>query len=269
VTIVDAVGRCVRLVGGKQATFWIFLVFLGLIIFYMQRARAGKLPSIRRIAGLDAIEEAVGRATELGKSVFYVPGRGGIDFAGAAQTLAGLEILGHVARLTARYDTRLKVAVQAATVYPIAEAIVHQAYAEEGRPEKVRPEMVQFLSDNQFASAAACLSIMNQDRSASVILIGYFEAESLMMAEGAAQIGAVTISGTSRTAQIPFFIAASDYTLIGEEMFAGGAYLSKDPLKAASLAAQDIGKIFAFVSILVGSLLVAFGNKSIITLLRK
>lgn len=114
--------------------------------------------------------------------------------------------------MTARYDTQLKVAVAAANVYPVADAIVGQAYLEEGKPERVLPETVQFLSNEQFAFAAACLSIMNQDRSASVILIGEFQAESMTLAEGAALVGAVTIAGTGRTFQIPFFVA----TLTGD-----------------------------------------------------
>lgn len=257
------------MVAGKQTTFYIFIGFLLLLVYFMYRAKNGKVPFIRRIAGLDAIEEAVGRATELGRPVFYVPGRTEINSAGAAQTIAGLEILGHVAHLTARYDTELKVGIAAANVYPVAEAIVQQAYLEEGKPEKVRPETVQFLSNEQFAFAAACLSIMSQDKSASVILIGEFQAESMMLAEAAALVGAVTIAGTSRTFQIPFFVAASDYTLIGEEMFAGGAYLSKDPLKIANLAAQDIGKLFAFIMILIGSLMVTAGNQSMVNFLKK
>lgn len=257
------------MVAGKQTTFLFFIMFIGLLVYYMVRGKAGKVPYIRRIPGLDAIEEAVGRATELGRPVFYVPGRTEINTAGAAQTIAGLEILGHVARLTARYDTDLKVGIAAANVYPVAEAIVRQAYLEEGKADKLRPEMVQFLSNEQFAFAAACLSIMNQDQSASVILIGEFQAESMMLAEGAAQVGAVTIAGTSRTFQIPFFVAAADYTLIGEEMFAGGAYLSKDPAKIGNLAAQDIGKLAAVVLIVIGSLMVTAGNKSLLNWLKK
>ena len=257
------------MVEGKQSTFLIFVVFLALVVYLMRKAAEGKIPHIRRIAGLDAIEEAVGRATELGRPVFYVPGRTEINTAGAAQTIAGLEILGQVAKLTARYDTELKVGVCAANVYPIADAVVRQSYLEEGKPEVVRPETVQFLSTEQFAFAAGCLSIMHQDRSASVILIGEFQAESMMLAEGAAMIGAVTIAGTSRAFQIPFFVAACDYTLIGEEMFAGGAYLTKDPGKTANLAAQDYGKMFAFIYILVGSLLATMGSTQLSEFLKR
>jgi hypothetical protein len=257
------------LVEGKQTTFFIFVVFLAIVVYLMKRAQEGKVPHIRRIAGLDAIEEAVGRATELGRPVFYVPGRTEINTAGAAQTIAGLEILGQVAKLTARYDTELKVGVCAPNVYPIADAVVRQSYLEEGKPEVVKPETVQFLSQQQFAFAAGCLSIMHQDKSASVIMIGEFQAESMMLAEAAAQVGAVTIAGTSRAFQIPFFVAACDYTLIGEEMFAGGAYLTNDPGKTANLAAQDYGKMFAFAYILVGSLLVTMGSTQLLEFLKR
>lgn len=261
--------RCKRVVKGKETTFLLFLLFLAVAVYYMRRARSGRLPYLRRIPGLDAIEEAIGRATELGRPIFYIPGRTEITTAGAAQNIAGLEVLGHVARMTARYDTEIRVGIAAANVYPVAEAIVYQAYLEGGKSDRVRPEMVQFLSNEQFAFAAACLSIMNTERIASVIMIGEFQAESMMLAEGAAQVGAVTIAGTSRTAQIPFFVAACDYTLVGEEIFAGGAYLSQDPVRMANLAAQDIGKVFSFILIIVGSLLMTFGNKSVIEWLKK
>ena len=192
------------MVAGKSTTFLFLVLFLATAVYYMFRAKTGKVPAVRRIPGLDAIDEAVGRATELGKPVFYIPGRTEINTAGAAQNIAGLEVLGHVAKVTARYDTDIRVGIAAANVYPVAEAIVQQSYLEEGKADRVKPEMVQFLSAEQFAFAAACLSIMHTEKTASVIMIGEFQAESMMLAEGAAQVGAVTIAGTARTAQIPF-----------------------------------------------------------------
>jgi hypothetical protein len=257
------------LVAGKQTTFMFFILFLGTAVYYMYRAKLGKVPKVRRIPGLDAIDEAIGRATELGRPVFYVPGRTEINTAGAAQNIAGLEILSQVAKSTARYETDLRVGIAAANVYPVAEAIVQQSYLEEGKRDMVKPEMVQFLSAEQFAFAAACLSIMNTERVASVILVGEFQAESMMLAEGAAQVGAVTIAGTARTAQIPFFVAAYDYTLVGEEIFAGGAYLSQDPVKIGNLAAQDWGKLASMAIIIVGSIMMTMGSTAIIEWLKK
>lgn len=93
------------MVAGKQTTFLFFVLFLATAAYYMSRAKTGKVPYVRTIHGLEAIEEAIGRATELGKPVFYVPGRTEINTAGAAQNIAGLEILGHVAKMTATIQT--------------------------------------------------------------------------------------------------------------------------------------------------------------------
>jgi hypothetical protein len=56
---------------------------------------------------------------------------------------------------------------------------------------------------------------------------------------------------------LPFFITACDYTLMGEELYAASAYLSRDPLLLAQLKGQDIGKVLLVLIMLVGSVLVA------------
>ena len=253
---------------GKQFVFLYFVFMVVMLLYRMERAKKGDIPWIRRIAGLDAIEEAVGRATELGTPVFYVPGRTEINTSGAAQTMAGLEILGHVANLTAKYNTDLITGISAPNVQPVAEEIVRQAYRNAGKADAVKPEMVQFLSNEQFAFAAACLNIMNRERVGAAIMIGEFQAETMMLVEAAAQTGAITICGTSRAIQIPFFVAAADYTLIGEEMFAGGAYLAKDPIKLGGIAALDVGKAVGALLILAGSLAVTMGDKSLLSFIK-
>ncbi len=253
---------------GKISTFLMFVLMIAGIQVMMNRAKKGQLPYVRRIAGIEAMEEAVGRATELGTPVFYVPGRTEINTAGAAQTMAGLEILSYVAGLTAKYGTELRTAISAPNVQPVAEEIVKQSYIKEGKSEAIKPEFVQFLSNEQFAFAAACLDIMHRERVGAAIMVGEFQAETMMLVEGAAQANAITICGTSRTFQIPFFVAAADYVLIGEEMFAGGAYLSKDPVKLGSIAAQDIGKLVGTALIIIGAILATMGDKTLLNFIK-
>jgi len=243
------------------------LFAVGAIWYFMQRARRGQVPTVRPIAGLQATAEAVGRATEMGRPVFYVPGRTEINTAGAAQTLAGLEMLGYVAELSARYEVPLRTAVAAPTVLPVAEEMVRQGYPRGGEPGLYRPEVVPLPSSAQVAFAAGCLDIMHREKVGAAFLIGEFQAESLMLAEGAAQVGAIVISGTARTFQIPFFVVASDYTLIGEEIFAAGAYLSGDRDRLGGLAGQDWTKILAVALMLVGAILVTFGQQAIVRFL--
>ena len=90
-----------------------------------------------------------------------------------------------------------------------------------------------------------------------------------MLAEGSAQVGAISIAGCDRLFQIPFFVAACDYTIIGEELLAGGAYLSGDPIQSGSLAGQDLVKLFAVVLLVVGVVARTAGSDYFVKLLAK
>ena len=85
--------------------------------------------------------------------------------------------------------------------------------------------------------------------------MGKFYAESLLLAETGNSIGAIQIAGTASPSQIPFFVTACDYTLIGEELYAASAYLSDEPIQVGSLKAQDYGKAIVMILIVVGILL--------------
>jgi hypothetical protein len=93
---------------------------------------------------------------------------------------------------------------------------------------------------------------MVRERPAACFYMGCFFAESLIFAETGNSIGAIQIAGTAESAQLPFFVAACDYTLIGEEFFAASAYLSGEPLQIGSLRGQDMCKAAAGGFIVAG-----------------
>ena len=103
-------------------------------------------------------------------------------------------------------------------------------------------DMVFFLTDSQFGFAAAVDGIMVREKPATNLFLGMFWAESLILAETGNITGAIQIAGTDAVAQLPFFVTACDYTIIGEELYAASAYLSRTPVLVGSLKAQDIGK---------------------------
>jgi hypothetical protein len=78
------------------------------------------------------------------------------------------------------------------------------------------------------------------------------------MAETGNSTGAIQIAGTDSDSQLPFFIASCDYTLIGEELYAASAYLSKEPLLLGSLKGQDWGKLILMVCIFIGVIMESF-----------
>jgi uncharacterized protein DUF6754 len=241
-------------------TRWSVLVltalFFGFVLYFIASAQAGRVPFVRRIPGIDAIEEAIGRATEMGRSVLYIPGILDID---DIQTVAGLVILESVARLTAKYETPITVPVTYPIPFTIAEEMVKSGYLHAGRPEAYDPNSVRFISPEQFAYVAAVGGIMLRDRPAAHIFMGAFYAESLLLAETGFQTGAIQVAGTANVHQLPFFVVACDYTLIGEELYAASAYLSKEPKLVGALKGADWMKLTIISLIVVGCILETAG----------
>lgn len=234
----------------------LFIVFCGFVLWYIAAARRRRELFIRRIAGLNAIDEAVGRATELGRKVLYVPGIMSID---ENQTIASLAVLQHVARMTARYNAELDVPNKDPLTFAAARETVKEAYLQEGRPDLYNEAMVHYVTYDQFAYTASVSGTMVRERPAANFLIGSFYAESLLLAETGQACGAIQIAGTAEIAQLPFFVCACDYTLIGEELYAAGAYLSRDPAMLGSIKGQDFTKALVGLAIIIGVLGATFG----------
>jgi hypothetical protein len=223
-------------------------VFMLLFLFLLRRVRKGSRLFFRQIPGLKALDEAIGRATEMGKPVLYVPGIDDID---EIQTLASLNILPYVAEKTAQYQIPLIVPTRASVVLSICEEIVRQSYILAGNPESFNRNNIRYLSDEQFAFTAAVGGIMLREKPATNIYLGSFYSESLILAETGFASGAIQIAGTSTIAQLPFFIAACDYTIIGEEFYAASAYLSQEPSLLAGIKAADFLKVFILLILLI------------------
>jgi hypothetical protein len=237
--------------------FLIALVIAGAVMFFIELARRGKKLYVRRIAGLEAVDEAIGRATEMGRPILFIPGIHDMD---DVQTLAAITILGRVAKQVAHYDTKIRMPVARSLVMTAARETIKTAYQTAGRPDAYSDDMVNYITDEQFGYVAAVDGIIVREKPAACFLLGAFFAESLILAETGNSVGAIQIAGTARPAQLPFFIAACDFTLIGEELFAASAYLSGEPKQLGSLKGQDVGKAIAMGVIALGVLTMTVGT---------
>ncbi|MHC4767094.1 MAG: DUF6754 domain-containing protein [Planctomycetota bacterium] len=244
-----------KLVGGRffiAGRFWLAVITFTIcsaVIFWIRHARKGKPLKVRKIAGLEAVDEAVGRATEMGRSCLFVPG---IQDMNDIQTIAGLTVLARVSRTAAQYEAKVEVPTARALVMTTARETVHAAFLEAGRPDAYNEDLIYYVTDEQFGFVAYLQGMMVREKPAACFYMGTFFAESLILAETGNSIGAIQVAGTAMPAQLPFFVAACDYTLIGEEFFAASAYLSGEPDQMGSLKGQDVGKVIVAFGLLVG-----------------
>jgi len=235
--------------GGRFWLVWIVLIFCGAVVFWIRHARRGKPIRVRKIAGLEAVDEAVGRATEMGRPCLFVPG---IQDMNDIQTIAGITVLARVARTAAEYDAKVEVPTARSLVMTTCRETVQAAYLSAGRPDAYNQDLIYYVTDEQFGYVAYLSGMMVREKPAACFYMGTFYAESLILAETGNAIGAIQIAGTAMPAQLPFFVAACDYTLIGEEFFAASAYLSGSPEELGSLKGQDLGKVIVAVLMILG-----------------
>lgn len=238
------------------AVLVLMIVMIAPLFLYMRRARAEKSLFVRRIAGIDAIEEASGRAAELGQPIVFTTG---LTLIGPI-LYACLGVLSFIARKAAQYKSKLLLPQYNPEVMAVAEDVAREAYRIEGRQALFDARNIIFLSDEQFAFAAGYIGLVQREKIASAFLFGEFAAESLILAEAGQQVGAMQIAATVRPEQVAFFIAACDYTLIGEELFAASAYLSREPIQLASLYAQDRAKCLFLGMIVIGVLIATLNS---------
>lgn len=236
--------------------FLIVVLFYVLVMFMVKRAKTGQPLWFRRIAGIDAIDEAIGRATELGKPVLYVPGTQNIE---NIQTIASIQLLTSVASKAANYDIPIIVPLNRAFMVTVAEEAVKQGFLNAGRPDAFMRDNVRYMSDEQFAFTSGVTGIMMREKTAAHFFLGAFYAESLILSEVGFTSGAIQIAGTANTHQLPFFVVACDYTLIGEEYFATSALVTRDLEMMGTLKATDYMKGFIIVCLLASMVLEMFG----------
>ncbi|GAH23919.1 unnamed protein product, partial [marine sediment metagenome] len=183
----------------------------------------------------------------------------------ARKAADAINILKPVAKKAAQYDSRIIVPNIYPIVMNVAQQTVKEAFTEAGRPDRYNEDDVFYMAYAQFAFAAGVNGIIERERPATILFLGAFFAESLLLAETGNSIGAIQIAGTDRVPQLPFFIAACDYCIMGEELYASSAYLSEDPRLVSAIKAQDWGKMAILISLFFGSALTIFGLRFIIS----
>jgi len=253
---------------GKIVDFTFLILIWAVAALYIWVIGGDKF-NIRRMVAIDAIEEAIGRAVEMGKAVIMNIGGGGLlqgEYAPAS--MAGLTVLGYCAGITAKLDAELLCPMYSSggvETIPVATELLRDAYMAEGALDRFNAEeMIPFLPVQ-----ASVMALADRVKPAANIMVGYYWHESCIWAEAFGRVGAIQVGGTTNLYQIPFFAGACDYVLIGEEIYPVSAYISKDPRLVATIAAQDTFKWISLLLLIIGALMVTAGNTWLSNLMMK
>jgi len=242
----------------------LFLPFLIPFFYFLYRApRSASRPRLRQIPAYDSLKKLLARAAETGQQVHVSVGTASIAGTKTAETMAGLYTLEFLADRSANSDIPPLVTVTDPTTMPAVADQLRRAYERQGYPDEYRLDYTRFIAPPVNGSAtpyaAGVMDILNHEPIAANVMVGAFDDEFLLMAETAAQREIFQVSGASDLNVLPFVQLTATAPLLGEEIFAAGAYLLDRVGHYTSLVAQDIFRIALALLILVVVLLRALG----------
>ena len=248
------------IIAGRALALVLLILIIAAILWYMQQAYSGTIPQLRRLHAVDIINEILGRCVEMGRPAWYL-----MDYVDMttpsvlAPTVATFQILAYTARSAARIGAKFFVPVTQGLAYTIANDIVEEAYRAEGKFEDFDPlGTVMYLPDG--ADRMYIINHMWSDQIAGAFFLGSWYHKAVIFTENAARVGALMLGGTDTTHNIPFLVAICDYSIIGEELYAASAYLSREPLILGSIKGQDLAKAILIGLIVLGVVLASFGQ---------
>ncbi len=244
---------------GRTLGFLVLLIVVAMILYYLRRAEAGRLPRIRRLPQVGVIDEIIARCVEMNKEIWFLSGQGTMTYATQLPgILSTFGILAYVTQRCAELGCRIHHPTSLPVAYNIQYEIMREAYELAGKPEEFDP-----LDTIIYMPAGATRPYVANEswrrKPAGGILTGFWYHYTIIHAEALQRAGAMTLGGTDTTHNIPFMVAANNYSMIGEEMYAMSAYLSKDPVLTSSLAGQDIGKYIIIALTILGMIAGAAG----------
>jgi uncharacterized protein DUF6754 len=217
------------------------LLFVAIWLVSALRGRFEPPAELREIAAYDTIRGAMSEATEEGRPVHVALGIGGISDAAAMDTLAGLMVLEYLSEQAAVTNNMPLVSTGDPTTMLLAQDMLSRVFKEREQLAEFDPLMVRFVggSDTGEAYAASVVDLLDHGYVAANFMLGRFSDEYLLMGEVTARNNIRQVAGSSDPAVLAFMIPSADQVLLGEELYAAGAYLLNLPLHIADLIAQD------------------------------
>ena len=209
--------------------------------------------SFRSIRAFTRIQRVARLVVEDGTRLHFSLGNGNVLTSAGASALAGLVLLRRLGEITSLSDRPPVATTGNGLLNLLAQDTLraaHDAVAVEQAFDMNNGRLAGFTP---LAYAAGVMPSIRDERISSNVLIGNFGPEVGLLTEAAGRQNATVVAASdSLTAQAVLFASSSE-TLVGEELFAGGAYVQGDSFHAASLLLQDILRWLIIVALLAGA----------------
>jgi hypothetical protein len=230
---------------------FVLLVFTLLFLCFAWLARRGITVPLRPIEAYETLRGMLGRALETDRSLHISMGTAGLGGRSTAETIAGLTILEHLAEHTGFSYVAPFVTVSDPTLLPAAQDVIRRGHARHGPLQPVDLSRVRYISSDPVAYASGVAEILMHENLAGNIMVGALGHEFLLMSEVGTFQGLEQVGGVVAPETLALAVPSTDYTLLGEEIFAAGAYLAARASHLGSLRAQDWLR-WAIVLVIIG-----------------
>ena len=229
----------------------------GLLYWLSARIKSGRRVGLRQLEGYEAIRNQSAKSVETGRGVHFSVGRGSLVGTANPTSIAALSALDYLSGEACASDVPPQTTAGDGTLLVAAQDSLRGAYKNAGRSTDYSPLNAQYLAaENQAMTFAAGVSdVVNRGELGSSLLIGRIGVEVAIMTEAAERGNMEQVIGSDDPTALALAITATDKVLMGEEMFAAGAYLHGEPAQIASLQLQDILRIVAIIGILLTALI--------------
>ena len=208
---------------------------------------------LREIPAFTKLTRTIGLSIEDGKRLHISLGHGSLLDAHGGSALAGLALLRNIAERASVSDMPSVASAGDPTLGLLTQDTLQAGYQAAGVEDAYVHTMGRITGMTPFSYAAGAMHIAENENVSTNIMIGHFGPEASLIADASDRINVNLIGASDDLAGQSVLYASTQEPLIGEELFAAGAYLDLDPAHAASLTVQDIFRWLIILALVGGA----------------
>jgi len=235
------------------------IVLTALLLLGLTLLRRRSPATLRSIDAFERLKRAAGISVETGTRLHISLGSGNLLTSRGGSAFAGLAMLRRLVERASISDRPPVVTSGDAPISLLSQDTLQAGYKAAGADDQYRVSTGRLTGLTPFAYAAGTLPITRDENVSANVVIGDLGVEAALLAEAADRQDAHLIAASDNLSAQSVLYATAQEPLVGEELFASGAYIGAGASHEASLQVQDILRWLVIVAIVVGAALKALG----------